>query len=49
MNNAELDDKTIESQLGHYDVLFTRQRSMNAQDKQIRRGMDQLAAYMTTL
>ena len=49
MNNAELDDKTIESQLGHYDVRFTRQRYMNAQDKQIRRGMDKLVAYMTTL
>lgn len=49
MSNAELDDKTIESQLGHYDVRFTCQRYMNAQDKQIQRGMDKLAAYMTAL
>ena len=49
MNNAELDDKTIESQLGRFDVRFTRQRYMNTQDKQIQRGMDKLAAYMTAL
>ena len=47
MNNAELDDKTIESQLGHYDVRFTRQRYMNAQDNQIRREIDKLVTYLT--
>ena len=47
MNNAELDDKTIESQLGHYDVRFTRQRYMNAQDNQIRREMDKLVTFLT--
>ena len=26
MNNAEVDDKAIESQLGHDDARFTRQR-----------------------
>ena len=35
--------------LGHYNVRFTRQRYMNAQDNQIQRGMDKLAAYMTAL
>ncbi len=49
MNNAKLDDKTIESQLGHYDAKFTRERYMNSQDKQIERGMDKLASYLTTI
>lgn len=49
MNNAELDEKTIESQLGHYDIRFTRERYMNAQAKQEQRGMDKLASYMTAL
>ena len=49
MNNAELDDKTIESQLGHYNVRFTRERYMNSQAKQEERGMDKLASYMNTL
>ncbi len=49
MNNAEIDEKTIESQLGHHDVRFTRERYMNAQAKQEERGMDKLASYMTAL
>ena len=49
MNNAELDEKTIESQLGHYDIRFTRERYMNAQAKQEERSMDKLAEYLTTL
>ena len=49
MNNAALNDKTIESQLGHYDARFTRERYMNAQEKQIERGMDKLASYLTDL
>ena len=49
MNNAEIDEKTIESQLGHYDVRFTRERYMNAQAKQEERGIDKLASYMTAL
>ena len=34
MNNAALDDKTIESQLGHKNARFTRERYMNVQAKQ---------------
>ena len=49
MNNAALDEKTIESQLGHYDVRFTRQRYMNAQEKQEERSMAQLAAYIAEI
>lgn len=49
MNNADLDDKTIESQLGHYNADFTRQTYMNAQEKQIARGMEKLADYLTAL
>ena len=49
MNNAALDDKTIESQLGHYNARFTRERYMNAQEKQIERGMDKLASILTAL
>ena len=49
MNNAALDDKTIESQLGHKNARFTRERYMNAQAKQEERSMDKLAEYLTTL
>lgn len=49
MNNAALDEKTIESQLGHYDVRFTRQRYMNAQAKQEEKSMAQLAAYIAQI
>ena len=38
MNNAALDEKTIESQLGHYDVRFTRRRYMNAQAGRTQHG-----------
>ena len=49
MNNAALDEKNIESQLGHYDVRFTRQRYMNAQARQEEKSMAQLAAYITKI
>ena len=49
MNHAALDEKTIESQLGHYDVRFTRQRYMNAQAKQEEKSMAQLAAYIAQI
>lgn len=49
MNNAALDEKTIESQLGHYDVRFTRRRYMNAQARQEERSMAQLAAYIAQI
>lgn len=49
MNNAELDNKTIESQIGHYDVRFTRERYMNAQAKQEEREMNKLSSYLTAL
>lgn len=46
MNNAGVDDKTIEDQLGHYDADFTRQRYMNPQRKQVERGMEKLSVYI---
>jgi len=49
MNNAALDEKTIESQLGHYDVRFTRQRYMNAQARQEEKSMAQLAEYIAQI
>ncbi len=49
MNNAELDERTIISQLGHYNIQFTRERYMNAQDKQVSREMDKLATYLTDI
>ncbi len=49
MNNAALDDKTIESQLGHYDARFTRERYINMQDKQVEREMEKLASYLTVI
>ena len=49
MNNAALDEKTIESQLGHYDVRFTRRHYMNAQARQEERSMAQLAAYIAEI
>ena len=49
MNNAALDDKTIESQLGHYDARFTRERYINMQDKQVEQEMEKLASYLTVI
>ena len=49
MNHAALDEKTIESQLGHYDVRFNRERCMNEQAKQEEKSMAQLAAYIAQI
>jgi len=49
MNNAALDEKTIESQLGHHDIKFTRAQYMNAQAKQEERSMERLAAYIAQI
>ena len=49
MNNACLDDKTIEGQIGHYDASFTRRRYMNPQMKQMRVGMTKLSDYMESI
>lgn len=46
MNNAGLDDKTIEDQMGHYSADFTRKRYSNSQNKQVERGMEKLSSYM---
>ncbi len=49
MNNACLDDKTIEGQIGHYAASFTRRRYMNPQMKQMRVGMAKLSDYMEAI
>ena len=49
MNNANVDDKTIESQLGHYSADFTRRQYMNADKDQIERSMKRLSEYMSNL
>ncbi|MBQ4074696.1 MAG: site-specific integrase [Clostridia bacterium] len=49
MNNAALDEKTIESQLGHHDIRFTRQRYMKAQAKQAEKSMGKLSVYMAQI
>lgn len=49
MNNAGLDDKTIEGQIGHYDANFTRRRYMNPQMEQMRSGMAKLSGYMQNI
>ena len=49
MNNAGLDDKTIEGQIGHYDANFTRRRCMNPQMEQMRSGMAKLSDYMQSI
>ena len=46
MNNAGLDDKTIEGQIWHYAASFTRRRCMNPQLEQMRSGMAKLSGYM---
>ena len=49
MNNAGIDDKTIENQMGHYSAEFTRRQYMNSQTKQIERGMINLSNYMAQI
>ncbi len=49
MNNAELDTKTIERQLGHYNIQFARKVYMNAQDKQVDREMEKLETYLAVI
>lgn len=49
MNNAGLDDKTIEGQIRHYDANFTRRRYMNPQMEQMRSGMAKLSGYMQNI
>jgi len=45
----ENEEKTIERQLGHYDVHFTGQRYMNAQARQEEKSMAQLAEYIAQI
>ena len=49
MNNAQVDDKTVQSQMGHYNAAFTRQRYMNPQEEQIEQGMQKLADYIAKI
>ena len=49
MNNADVDEKTITSQIGHHDIAFTRKQYMNAQMRQMKRSMDKLGAYMENI
>ncbi len=46
MNNADVDEKTITSQIGHHDIQFTRKQYMNAQMRQMQRAMEKLGDYM---
>lgn len=49
MNNAGIDDKTIENQVGHYSAEFTRRQYMNHQTKQVERGMAKLSDYIAQI
>ena len=49
MNNAGIDDKTIENQVGHYSAEFTRRQYMNHQNKQVERGMAKLSDYIAQI
>lgn len=49
MNNAGIDDKTIENQFGHYSAEFTRRQYMNHQTKQVERGMAKLSDYISQI
>ena len=49
MNNAGIDDKTIENQVGHYSAEFTRRQYMNHQSKQVERGMAKLSDYIAQI
>ena len=46
MNNADIDSKTIENQLGHYSAAFTSRQYMDSQAKQVERSMEKLSAYI---
>lgn len=49
MNNADVDEKTITSQIGHHDIAFTRKQYMNAQMRQMQRSMDKLGNYIENI
>ena len=49
MNNADVDEKTITSQIGHHDIQFTRKQYMNAQMRQMQRAMEKLGDYMAKI
>ena len=49
MNNADVDEKTITSQIGHHDIAFTRKIYMNAQMRQMKRSMEKLGNYMENI
>ena len=49
MNNADVDEKTITSQIGHHDIAFTRKQYMNAKMRQMKRSMDKLGDYMENI
>ena len=49
MNNADVDEKTITSQIGHHDIAFTRKQYMNAQMRQMQRSMDKLGDYIENI
>lgn len=49
MNNADVDEKTITSQIGHHDIQFTRKQYMNAQMRQMQRAMGKLGDYMANI
>ncbi|MBQ8081743.1 MAG: tyrosine-type recombinase/integrase [Clostridia bacterium] len=46
MNNSGVDDLTISRTLGHSDAAFTRRQYMSFQEKQQKRSMQKLDAYL---
>lgn len=49
MNNAQVDSKTIQAQMGHYNIDFTRKQYMNPQEEQKDSEMQRLADYIAKI
>jgi len=49
MNNAEIDAKTVENQIGHHSIDFTQNRYMSAQAKQMEISMEKLSEYIAKI
>ena len=49
MNNAQVDSKTLQAQMGHYNIDFTRKQYMNPQEEQKDSEMQRLADYIAKI
>lgn len=49
MNNAQVDSKTLQAQMGHYNIDFTRKQYMNPQEEQEDSEMQRLADYIAKI